>query len=476
MTLVVGRHLKSVFSNERRKQPKTGRKGLRWSLAVSLAGILTFGISFFPGDYQTALGFMSGALVFAGSIMLLRQLSARGFSLSTDKFSLASFSARYFSVNTLDAIIPALFLATGLFAVTVTGLNRLVISDSSRSIKGGTGGYNIWAESRIPYTVSVGTSDGMKIYGLEGTDTVITALEEFRILGGDDASCLNLNHITAPPLLAVDADEFAVRNRFSFAKITDRNYRNNPWEILKKESVSSTVYAIADQTVVQWGLKLKPGDTLKYKSENGDALNVIIAATLNPSVFQGYLLIDEDSFLAHFPSASGYSALLAEVKDGKADSIMKLLSDRLAGYGFTPKKSEDRLSDFFVVTNTYLAVFSILGAMGLVLGVFGTGFALTKIYRQRMPEFALLLSAGAMPAQIRKMLAREQAIILAAGTIAGVLSAMVATFHSLSAGSTNTIMSIFAVSVVVWFTGMVIQYFTVKNITAKALVKSLRRE
>ena len=38
-------------------------------------------------------------------------------------------------------------------------------------------------------------------------------------------------------------------------------------------------------------LKIKPGDTLMMRSENGQKLNIIIAAGLKSSVFQGYVII-----------------------------------------------------------------------------------------------------------------------------------------------------------------------------------------
>ena len=36
---------------------------------------------------------------------------------------------------------------------------------------------------------------------------------------GNDASCLNLNHVTAPPLLGFDPVDFISKKSFSFSKV-----------------------------------------------------------------------------------------------------------------------------------------------------------------------------------------------------------------------------------------------------------------
>ena len=50
---------------------------------------------------------------------------------------------------------------------------------------------------------------------------------------GNDASCLNLNHITAPPLLGVDPSDFISREAFSFAKVLSDKNITNPWQYLE---------------------------------------------------------------------------------------------------------------------------------------------------------------------------------------------------------------------------------------------------
>ena len=67
--------------------------------------------------------------------------------------------------------------------------------------------------------------------------------------------------------------------------------------IFESSSEHNTIYGIADQTVLEWGLKIKTGDTLVLRAENGQPLNIIIAAGLQSSVFQGNVLIGKEKFL-----------------------------------------------------------------------------------------------------------------------------------------------------------------------------------
>ena len=77
-------------------------------------------------------------------------------------------------------------------------------------------------------------------------------------------------------------------------------------------SGSNTIYGIADQTVLDWGLKISVGDTLILRAENGQKLNIILAGGLKSSVFQGYVIIGKENFSKYFPSVSGSSVVLVD--------------------------------------------------------------------------------------------------------------------------------------------------------------------
>ena len=78
-----------------------------------------------------------------------------------------------------------------------------------------------------------------------------------------------------------------LQGRFSFAaKMNGLN--DDTWKVLDEDFDDGTIPAIADQTVIQWGLGMKVGDILLYQNELGDTLRLKLIAGTTPSIFQGY--------------------------------------------------------------------------------------------------------------------------------------------------------------------------------------------
>ena len=152
-----------------------------------------------------------------------------------------------------------------------------------------------------------------------------------RKTSGNDASCLNLNHIASPPLLGIDPSEFVRRGSFSFAVTMKGIEDSNPWQTLDYPPANGTIYGIADQTVLQYGLKIKPGDTLKIRTESGQVLNVVISAGLKSSVFQGYVIIGKENFRRFFPSISGSQVFLADGDPELSELYKSILSEQVIG-------------------------------------------------------------------------------------------------------------------------------------------------
>ena len=342
-------------------------------------------------------------MVFATSILLIRQ-----YFLGNQKTGIYSFrssnqvSASYYSFNPSQAIAPVLFLAAGLFAVIITGVNRMNISDNMLKPSGGTGGFLLWGESSVPVRGSLTSEAGRREFGLDEPELKGLSVVQGRKTPGNDASCLNLNHIASPPLLGIDPAEFVSRGSFSFAVTMKGIVDPNPWKTLAYPPSNGTIYGIADQTVLQYGLMIKPGDTLKIRTESGQVLNVVISAGLKSSVFQGFVIISGENFSRYWPSIPGSQVFLADGDPALADLYKNTLSQRLSEYGVHFEPARERLASFFVVTNTYLSVFTILGGIGMILGVAGLGLILIRNFNQRRRDFGLMLAQGFSVRSIRK--------------------------------------------------------------------------
>jgi hypothetical protein len=225
-------------------------------------------------------------MLFATLIMMIRQYYIRDCKKGIYGFRKKShISGSYYLFNTSHAIIPVIFLAAGLFAVVITGVNKMNITDNMLKPSGGTGGFLLWGESALPVRGSLTSEQGRAEHGLDEPEMKDLEMIQGRKTSGNDASCLNLNHIVSPPLLGIDPSEFVKRGSFSFAVTMKRTENTNPWLMLDHPPVNGTIYGVADQTVLQYGLKIRSGDTLELRTESGQVVNVIIAAGLKSSVF-----------------------------------------------------------------------------------------------------------------------------------------------------------------------------------------------
>jgi ABC-type antimicrobial peptide transport system permease subunit len=413
-------------------------------------------------------------LLLSAFILALRQYYITNQkSVFATKHGLYGFSKRFYAFNVSQAIAPVIFIAAGIFAIIITSANRQTFTDDMALNKGGTGGYLFWAESALPIKKSLNTDDGKKEFGINNLEFENFEIVEALRLNGDDASCLNLNHIKSPPLVGVNTADFISRNSFSFASFLKT--AGNPWSMLDAELDNDIIYGIADQTVLQWGLKMKVGDTLTFTAETGKTLNIVIGAGLKSSVFQGNLIVGENVLRKYFPSTAGYSVILFDGNNEDAEAIKELLLNRFSNYGFSVETTKDKLSSFFVVTNTYLKVFTILGILGLILGVFGLSFMLIRNYERRKKEFALLLATGFNSSKIRSYILKDQIIILISGIITGTFPALIATLPSLKNGLFSYWLVVGMV-LAIFVSGAIILFLSVEKVKKTNLLSQLRKE
>jgi putative ABC transport system permease protein len=472
------RYLKSLNRKEKEfHRFASARVNLLFLVSSFVLTVILLVISLIYNDNNTAFSFGAGTLLLISFILFWRQLyigrkNKKSIGLKTEK----NLSRLYYSFNPSHAVSPILFIAAGIFAVFITGVNRMDFDEKLLKRSSGTGGYLLWCESNIPVTEDPVTKRGRINLGLDDDSLSSLRITTLKRSAGNDASCLNLNHITSPPLLGVDPGDFISRQAFSFAKALKIEDNGNPWQFLDQSSGSNTIYGIADQTVLDWGLKISVGDTLIIRAENGQKLNIILAAGLKSSIFQGYLIVSKENLSRYFPSISGSSILLIDGDPGKTDLYKRTLNERLANYGLNSELTTERLKSFYAVTNTYLSVFGVFSALGMITGVAGLGFVLLRNYNQRKREFALMLATGFTIRNIRKGIFSEQALILFAGVLSGALSAIIATLPSLRSGQDIPWLYLMMMILVIAITGFVAIYISVRSVSGTELVSSLKKE
>lgn len=471
-------YMKKIKDPERRSiSGPSPKNNFLWLLILSSATLIILTSIFFLRESATLLSFTGGVTLFASIIFLIRQyyLGLPGKGLKKIR-KIRELSVSFYSFNPSMAVMPVLFIAAGLFAVVITGVNRMSINDTMLRRSGGTGGYLLWGESAIPVLEDLNSRKGKKEFGLNESGLIdLSFIQAFKS-SGNDASCLNLNHITSPPLLGIDPGPFITKSSFSFASRLKGLKGSNPWESIKRGPVENTIFGIADQTVLQYGLKINPGDTLILRAESGQRVNIIIAAGLKSSVFQGYVLIGNENFRKYFPSVAGSQVFLVDGDRNQAEHYREVLGERMSNYGARFESAGDRLATFFVVTNAYLSVFTILGGLGLILGVAGLGFILLRNFNQRKREFGVMMAAGFSPGRIRGLVLRDQSMILLFGILTGLISAFVATMPSIRENHEIPWITILTMILLTATAGMIALFVSIRSVSSSSLISSIRKE
>ncbi|NIM99798.1 MAG: hypothetical protein GTO24_17515 [candidate division Zixibacteria bacterium] len=368
-------------------------------------------------------------------------------------------------------------LACGLFIVFTVGANRInALKDAGRR-DSGTGGFALYGESPIPVLYDLNSPKGKQFYGLERPGTEDVSIVQFRLKEGDDASCLNLNRVSAPQLIGVNPEELARRKAFTFAQITDEVNPENPWSVLEQNVSDELIPAVADQSVIVWGLGMAVGDSLTYLDEKGEAFQLRLVGGLANSVFQGKIIISESALIRKFPSISGYRLFLVDAPLERIDDIRESLSWTMQDLGMDLMPASTRLAEFNTVQNTYLSIFLILGSFGLLLGSVGLGIVVWRNVKERQGELALLRAVGFTKKSIQAIILSEHLALLIAGIFYGILAALLATLPSLlTPGAEIPYPTILIILIIVGLNGVIWTYSAAYFATKEDLLPALRKE
>jgi len=318
-----------------------------------------------------------------------------------------------------------LLLALGTFLIVTVGANRKNPFGTEISEESGTGGFLFFAETTVPVLQDLNDPETQRSYSLDQSMEFV----QIRVADGDDASCLNLHAISHPRLLGINPE--LLSGRFSFATKTPYLDEEDPWGSLDQVFEGNIIPGIADQTIIQWSLMKSVGDTLWYTDQLGEEYGILLIGGLVSSVFQGNLIISEDNFIKHYPSSSGSNIILVEgdpaIREGIADELNSGLRDFGLNLQFTP----ERLAEFSSVENTYLSIFLLLGALGLLIGTLGLGIVLARNIQERQQEIALQRAVGISKRKIFTGIIIEYSTLMILGILIGSIAAIVSVLPGL---------------------------------------------
>jgi len=379
----------------------------------------------------------------------------------TDQIRLSQLSIgiRNNARNRMRSITLIGLLACGLFIVFTVGANRLNALKDAERRDSGTGGFALYGETSIPVLYDLNTIKGKQFYGLNAKKSEGVSYVQFRVKEGDDASCLNLNRVSTPQLIGVVHEELTRRDAFTFAEMTDEVDPENPWMVLAKSLPEGQVPAVADLTVIVWGLGKAVGDTLIYTDEKGDTFNLKLVGGLANSVFQGNIIISEETFIQKYPSSSGYRIFLLDAPPENVAEVRDNLTWAMQDQGLDLVPASTRLAEFNTVQNTYLSIFLILGSFGLLLGSVGLGIVVWRNVHERRGELALLRAVGFAGKSVRAILLSEHIALLIAGIFFGFFAALLATLPTLlTPGAEIPYPTILIILIIVGLNGVIWTY------------------
>ena len=379
-----------------------------------LSRILDAGLFFLAG----------GMLLLSGLLFIAYRLE--GHTMGTPgQFSIGALIHRNLFRNYGRSMRIIVLFSLGTFVVISTGLNKKDLHSAAHLPTSGTGGYGFYMETTLPVLHDLNDP------GYRANLGIALPLEfvQLRKSEGDDASCLNLNRVTAPRILGLPTAP--LKGRFSFVQSTQELDADDPWTSLKTPLAGDVIPAIADQTVIQWGLGMAVGDTLVYLDEAGQEMKLKLIGGLANSIFQGNILIDEALFLKHFPSSSGTHVFLVDAATTDREAATEVLARAFRNEGTEITPAADRLAAFNQVENTYLSIFMLLGGLAMIIGTIGLGIVLVRNILDRVQEVGILQAIGFKKRDVMRLIIREHLVLLLLGTLSGTLAAFMAILPSL---------------------------------------------
>ncbi|MCK4920113.1 MAG: FtsX-like permease family protein, partial [Bacteroidales bacterium] len=135
-------------------------------------------------------------------------------------------------------------------------------------------------------------------------------------------------------------------------------------------------------------------------------------------------------------------------------------------------------AEFNSITNTYLSIFLVLGALGLLLGTIGLAIVLFRSILERKQEIALLRAIGFSNGKIRQLIVFEYMILLGIGIGIGFITAIIATLPSILSQNTEVSFNTIVMLLIILLLNGFAWTFVMTNMALKnsSIYQALRNE
>ena len=418
-------------AEERIASGGTGR--VKW--IAGMAGVIGLGAVLSSGSILPAQGafYLAGFALLVAGLAVCRIWLGKNPRLDGTAEMDPNYLARLnLSARPTRSLTVVGLIASAVFMVLSVASFRKHVGAEWREPGSGTGGFAFLVETTVPLHPprDWDTSD-FEIFA--GVQSQLGAIIPMRQGAGDNANCFNLNTTTLPQLLGVKPEAFAQRNAFQLSQ-PDPDLTGSGWSILRTLTPEGRIPALVDETTLLWAIKRKVGDVLVYRDENGRDFEVRIVGTVRDSIFQGYVLVDERLLLQRFPYHPGYSLFLLDaVGDVDLEALRNRIEAAGADAGASVGLTRDILKSFHEIENTYIAIFNVLGTLGVILGSLGLAIVVARSIQERSGEFSVMSAIGIERRLLAKLVFSEYSRLVAWGLVIGVLASLLSIVPNLSA-------------------------------------------
>lgn len=361
---------------------------------------------------------------------------------------------------------------------------------------GGSGGFPLLAEADIPVFHKLDgprgradiTRELQKVYQDEEGDTAakvreadddlkeLTALP-FRLHGGDDASCLNLQAASRPRVIGAP-DDLQTDRRFAFAMSeakTDEQ-KSNPWKLLDAPTPDGNIPVILEINTALWQLKTFLGGTIRVPDGTGKEVSLRVVGLLQDSVFQSELIVSDTNFRKLYPLEEGYRLFLIDAPADKRERTAELLQTGLRANGLVVTPTADRVRSYQEVIAAYLSTFQLLGGLGLLIGILGLAAVMLRAIWERAGELALLRAVGYQTGDLQRIVLIENVVLLLVGVGLGLVAALLSVIPNLALGGQLGSARLGVLLAAVLVVGVLVALLTTLKAAQAPLIPALRKE
>ena len=371
-------------------------------------------------------------------------------------------------------------VASSMFLVTAMGVFRMRPTATSDRTDGV---WETWvARTDAALAFDPSTTAGRASLGFSAAEErILTAtgveISAMRSWGDTDASCRNLYRVRRPQMIGVPAA--LTRNRSGFGEAALAAVGGETVDInIIDEAV--TIPMAADQNTAMYALHLWGGVGSVFEFPDGErTIRLRLAAMVTDAAFPGAVLVAEDELLRLRPDTNGYDAFIVDMPASMdRDEVIRvsaILADVFGDAGWRMQRLAEVQAEQMSIRNTYLAIFQMLGAMGVLLGIPGIAAIQWRSVQERRRELGLLRAIGFSDQRIGRMLLAETGLLLMVGIGIGAVAAMVVTLpHMFSTDGVAPSWMIVALPGVMLLIGGISAWFAARTAMKISVTASLR--